>query len=400
MVVRVVEAGSRRRRRKPVLTDIGSVMLHSVIRVVLVVAVAVVIGAGFIVFSVAQTPNDSSGQPVDTSVPLLVLVGAGSVAVAAAIVSARIARRRRGMVLYLRRFRYAQGLEAVTSAVVGSLGRAWRLVTLDDAQSIPVGISSRTHRARTGLRAVGAVGGAVIRVPASIAYAVFLGSFWAAVVLLGYEYLQHRDLSVLGPYRHQAAYGGAASLMKPLLVALLTSGLVLVLLMLVQAGMLMVTSLPAAYLASVERTVRLMDTAKEDGIRVHTDISRLVTQIGARSHRGSSARLWVVKVHSPLWQEAVLRLARHSQRILVDVSEASDNVIWELEHLTAPAGARCVLIGSRERVSWLAGAHAEDLSSELDRRFLRALDGHTILAYGADDAAFCLDLADALRWGL
>jgi hypothetical protein len=375
-------------------------MLHGVIRLVLLVALAVVVGAGFVVVSVAETPTDPSQHQVDTRLPIVVLAVAGSVVAAAAIVSGRIARRRHGLVLYLRRFRYAPGLEALTSAAVGSLGRTWRLVTLDDAQSLPVGVSSRTRGAHAGLAAARSGWGLVLGVPARIAYAVFLTSFWAAVLLLGYEYREHRDLSALDFYRHPQAYGGAAGLIKPLVVVVLASGLVWALLMLVRAGMLMLTSVPAAYLASVEKSMRLMETAQEDGIRVRADISRIATEIGARSHRGSSARLWVVKVDSALWQEAVLRLACSSQRILVDVSEPSANVIWELEHLTSTAGARCVLVGSREHVSWLAGAHAEDLSSDLDRRLVRALDGHTILAYGADNAAFCQDLSAALRWGL
>jgi hypothetical protein len=303
-------------------------------------------------------------------------------------------------VLFLRRFGYAPGMDAVTVAAVGSLGRSWRLVTLDDAQAAPVGVSPRTEGTHAVLNAGRTVGSAVIEVPAFIANAVCICSFWGAVILLGYVYYQHPNLKVGHLYQHPGAYGAAASLVRPLLAAALASGLVLAFLMLARAIILMVMYLPASYLASVEATRRLMGSARQEGIQARSDIARVATELLVRSHRGSSARLWIVRVDSALWQETVLHLARRCQRILIDVSEPSSNVAWEIAQVTAFASSKCVFVGTRERVNRLVGTSAEHVGSDLDRQLLGALDGHTVIAYGDGDPAFCQSLATALRWGL
>jgi uncharacterized protein YaeQ len=70
----------------------------------------------------------------------------------------------------------------------------------------------------------------------------------------------------------------------------------------------------------------LLESAIEEGIRERGDVARVAREIALRSWHGNSARVWVVKVDSSLWQEAVLQIAMKSQRILIDVSHTSTNV--------------------------------------------------------------------------
>jgi hypothetical protein len=52
----------------------------------------------------------------------------------------RLVRRGRTMVLFLRRFGHDEAQNAVTFAVTNTIGRSWRVVTLDDAEIEPVGV--------------------------------------------------------------------------------------------------------------------------------------------------------------------------------------------------------------------------------------------------------------------
>ena len=67
-------------------------------------------------------------------------------AVACLFVGLRITRGRRRLILFLRRFGFAGSSQALTFAVGTALGRRWRLVTLDDAEIAPVGVSTRARR--------------------------------------------------------------------------------------------------------------------------------------------------------------------------------------------------------------------------------------------------------------
>jgi hypothetical protein len=68
---------------------------------------------------------------------------------------------------------------------------------------------------------------------------------------------------------------------------------------------------------------------------------------------------------------------------LLDLSDVSENVLWEIEELTRMFGARCLLVGRHDRVARFAAAETPQAGS-LDERLLRLLDGHEVLAYTTD----------------
>src|SRR5262245_26076830 len=51
-------------------------------------------------------------------------------------------RRRRDTILFLRRFGFSDSMRVITFAVVSTLGSAWELITLDDEETIPVGVDA------------------------------------------------------------------------------------------------------------------------------------------------------------------------------------------------------------------------------------------------------------------
>jgi hypothetical protein len=400
MAVEVVDTALTS-RRSTALLDVGQAVLHTALRVTIFFALATAILAGLLVVAAGQGDPSGRRQPQPNGPPLLVLVVALSVALLAAILSGRVGRRRHGLVLYLRRFGYADATEAVTRAVVGSLGRSWRLVTLDDARTSPIGLGPRTQRARSGIGAAESVGRTVLRIPWRISYATFLISFWLLVLLLAYSsFQQHHPVGHLDDLiQHLRPTDGEAGLVKTLATTALVSGFALVLLIFVQAAAMMVWAAPRTYLTSVARTTALMESAMQDGIRERTDVARVVSEVALRSRRGSSARMWVVKVDSSLWHEAVLQIAMKSQRILIDVSHTSTNVQWEIDHLTATLGTRCVFVGSRKHVSWLEQPR-EVVNNLPDLRLLDSLQGRSVLAYADDETSgsmFEQNLAASLR---
>ena len=90
----------------------------------------------------------------------------------------------------------------------------------------------------------------------------------------------------------------------------------------------------------------------------------------------------MLRVSSAIWQLAVQRVAASARVVVIDVSEPTENVLWEIAELQPIFGARCVLIGQHDRLRQLAAVSAADGS--LHERFLRVLNGRAILAYTTD----------------
>ena len=70
---------------------------------------------------------------------------------------------------------------------------------------------------------------------------------------------------------------------------------------------------------------------------------------------------------------------------LIDISEPTENVLWELEELTKRFGDKCVVIGHHERVAALATlSPADRAGTSVERRLAHLLEGREVLAYTAD----------------
>ena len=65
-------------------------------------------------------------------------------------VGLRLLRGQRRLVLFLRRFGYGDATKAATFAAAKTIGRSWRLVTLDDASVAPLGVPTGTRRLVVG----------------------------------------------------------------------------------------------------------------------------------------------------------------------------------------------------------------------------------------------------------
>lgn len=70
--------------------------------------------------------------------------------------------------------------------------------------------------------------------------------------------------------------------------------------------------------------------------------------------------------------------------VLLDVSELSENLLWEISQLDAKFGERCIVVGHADRVRALTGAPTDPAT--LEARTAQLLDGTTVLAYTTDRA--------------
>ena len=105
--------------------------------------------------------------------------------------------------------------------------------------------------------------------------------------------------------------------------------------------------------------------------------------VAKESRKLLAPRLVVLSVASNVWQQAVERLASVASVLLFDISEPTENLLWEIEELTGPWGSRCIFVGDYDRVQRLAG-NAVARPESLDGRLSVLLDGQEVLGYVTD----------------
>jgi hypothetical protein len=118
-------------------------------------------------------------------------------------------------------------------------------------------------------------------------------------------------------------------------------------------------------------------------IHVKKEISPAVTAVAQRSRSLFAPRLVVLNVAPPVWRQTVKAFAAACSTSPIDLSDVSENVLWEIEELTRRFGQKCVFVGRHDRVAWLADPAATGPGSD-EERLLRLLDGHQVLAYTTD----------------
>jgi hypothetical protein len=132
--------------------------------------------------------------------------------------------------------------------------------------------------------------------------------------------------------------------------------------------------------------VRSADKARTREVKHEAAIYQAVSAVGEASQRLLAPRLFVLRVESSIWHETVSRFARTASVALIDVSEPSANLLWEVEELTLRTKTPCVFIGEYDRVAPLAD---DDVRSNAELSFPQLallLAEHEVLAYTTDRA--------------
>ncbi len=293
----------------------------------------------------------------------------------------------RRMVLWLRRFRHAESIRAMSTAL-DHLGYSWRVVTLDDATAQASGTAS-------GLRLSVSATSAVNRVVSAIQRWISVWGTWAVrgyvgswVALVAWSVWRGHPFAVLdamaGDWRQWPApwTDVAARLLAGAAVALFAG-----LLALLAVYLLLLLLLPVVMMAgSVGEGVRTAELRKRLTVATMAELTEVSATVATGSRAALAPRLTVVTVDSAIWREAVHELARTCNAVLLDVSAASEALLWEVREL-GRGDVRLVFVGEETAVGRLLSgtgpgpAALEPALTAHELALREALDGLEILTY-------------------
>lgn len=278
-----------------------------------------------------------------------------------------VVRGRRRTILFLRRFGFGPATRMLTFAVTTAMGRNWRLVTLDDAETRPVGTAAGTKWWTVfGTVAATAAGAKIV--------------WWAVTggpdrVFTGIFNQMTKD--VPGDTAFQAFGRMLAGLFGAVLVGVFVLALILMLAIVIGATV----GVSWFSLISIQRA----EGARALRVTGPGEIAPMVEKILRRNRNVFAPRLAVAKIDDRVWQDFVAALEVRSAVVVADVSEAGDNLIWEISTLAPDHKPRWIYIGRRDCLAELERASQTADAPARDRRLASLLDGQEVLAYSAED---------------
>ncbi|WP_086668417.1 hypothetical protein [Lentzea kentuckyensis] len=350
MGVRIVLDGPRPRRAGRAAAVAASVPL-------ILVGVVGLIG---LVYLVALQLTDSFRGP-DKTTAALYTAWCAVAAFAGLWLGLQLLRGRRRLVLFLRRFGYADATKALSFAATNAIGGSWRLVTLDDDM-------------------VQGIGGSTAPRKASGAGTLFV---LAAVGVFVWWFMQFGADSFVDDWMAGATVSpgtgsdGLDGIGKALGGAMVLGLVIFILMWLLIA--LVGVSVPLLLFSYFK--ARRAERALTQRIRTEREIPGRVSKLARKSSKILSPRLTVVTVAHAVWRQAVVGFAHASGVVIIDVTIPSDALRWEIQTLLPTLGNRCVLVG---RLDALTRTLPNGRTVMNDSPLAHDIDGHEILAYRPD----------------
>ena len=314
----------------------------------------------------------------------------------------RLVRGARTSVLFLRRFGYTDATRAVTFAVTRTVGRTWRLVTLDDEQTAALGIPPAPKWFFTisygVLQAVLApfkifrfypvalaivvgvivvdVGGAALRPsPGHTLETAATRYFEILEVLLSRRLpLEAVQPSLPGVFALFLVVMGWPLVLLPAAATALPPWVWLVALAFF------------VYVGFSIDGVRTADKARTREVKHEADIYQAASAVGEASQHLLAPRLFVLRVDPGIWHQTVSRFARIASVALVDISEPSANLLWEVEEMTLRTNTPCVFIGEYDRVAPLGDDSVRSSAEQSFPQLALLVGDLEVLAYTTDRA--------------
>jgi hypothetical protein len=363
----IIDSATLTRRHRGRLWHLLAAALGAIFVVAAAMAMAplVFVVMAFVVLWIGGNRPDTSG--IDAR--LGVFLGAClAVSFVCWRIGVRLFRGRRHLALFLRRFGYVPATQALTSAIGGSLGRGWRLVTLDDHQIAPVGVrrSSRWVVRLTRLALLGAAGAATV-------YAVNKLSDDSMRAMVDKLFRETHDNAVAQGQNQIGAAIGA------LIATLLVGIVVLALLVVIVIAPIALAGTGVLFLSAGSRGIRKAERAKAIVIDTSDQVERQTRAVVRRTGRVLAPRMVVARVATPIWQQVVASFVAASEIVVVDVSMATDNLLWELD-LLSRVQARCLPVGLIDR---LVALHDDTTSAASGLRGW--LEGRQVVGYTSTD---------------
>jgi hypothetical protein len=114
----------------------------------------------------------------------------------------------------------------------------------------------------------------------------------------------------------------------------------------------------------------------QDVCSIATISSKLAKlQLRSRASFLSAPQSLLVTVNPDCWKDSVVGLSKSASAVIMDISEFSGNLEWEIENIVRVRAQRCILIGNEARVS----------TSTLD--YLRSIELKSLVLLYRDDTS-------------
>lgn len=354
-------------------------------------------------------PDPADPWPSD-DVPARAIVLVWAISTAIAIFGCRfglrLLRRHRTLVLFLRRFGHDEAQAAVTYAVLQTIGGAWRIVTLDDAEMAPIGVHEGARRLFQAGRLTSARLFAIAQFAGVRMFPQLVLVMWGTLAIALIEpalglwrtggttpevWIAAADpfLNILFTIFEGRLPLDRVAPTLPGIFAVLAITAALSFVVMIGTAVALLLAFPLGtlllFLSSSSDAIREAERSKTLSVHTEFDIQQAANAIARRSRRVFGPRLVVLRVASNVWQQAVKELAALSSLPLIDISEPTINVLWEIEELTRRFGDACVLIGHHERVLSLATSRTSDTTATpVEARLVELLHDREVLTYATD----------------
>ncbi|MFS8096209.1 hypothetical protein LFM09_03630 [Lentzea alba] len=318
-----------------------------------------VVGLIGLVYLVAMQVTDSVDSSDRTKVALYT-AWCVVAAFAGLLIGLQLLRGRRQLVLFLRRFGYADATRALSFAATNAIGGSWRLVTLDDDMVKGVGGSAAPRKASGA--------GTFVLLAAVGVFVWWFYQFGADIVI--------NDFVSSATVSGGSGGDGLDGIGKALGAAFALGIIIFILMWLLIA--LVGVSVPLLLFSYFK--ARRAERALTARIRSQREVPTRVAKMAKNSSKILSPRLTVVTVAHDSWQQAVIAFAHASGVVIIDVSIPSENLSWEINTLLPTLGHRCVLVGRLDVLT----RTLPDGRTVVDGQLARDIGGHEILAYRPD----------------
>jgi hypothetical protein len=218
--------------------------------------------------------------------------------------------RKTRTITVLRRFGFADASRALTNVVAKSVGGQCRVITLDDDQVAPIGT-------RKIIRAVSVRDHRYVFLIILVFVIMFVGNgnyprdYWLTASLI--------------------------ALMQIFTIIFILSGAVSITLVLsfLIFGFTLIFGVWTA-----ERKKKVLISSEQE-------IAIVVRKISKLSKKLVGPQFLVLRVASEVWQPTVAALTDCSSAIVIDVSQPSENLLWEIRTLQAIGYRKCIFVGER-----------------------------------------------------
>jgi hypothetical protein len=289
-------------------------------------------------------------------------------------------------------------MQAVTFAVVHTIGSSWRLVTLDDAAIAPVGVE-------TVPRAVFRAGGGLFDLAVAVGRGAIATMQWGIggmCLVIGVQMALAHDWrralvdGTLEPYvriyasvmehRVPVHYIGPT---LPGIFAVLMTAVAASFVVLLVGFLALLVSVPffgfVVMASSSAQALREAEAAKTRPVKGVRDVADAVQAVSARGRQTFAPRLMVLRVDGSVWQQTVSALAGVTAASVIDVSDPTEHLLWEMDQLERLCPGRWIIIGEHARLTRWVGEDAQSAPrGAVDARFGQWLEGRDVLAYTTD----------------